>query len=75
MVKLNLHSLVHLNGVKTKQKTNKLRGLNPQANYTDRATAACRRKCQLLRMEGVNVVGATDPHGRILGFLDRSLYS
>jgi hypothetical protein len=23
--------------------TKKLRGLNPQANYTDRATAACRR--------------------------------
>jgi hypothetical protein len=26
---------------KTKQ-TNKLRGFSPQANYTDRATAACR---------------------------------
>jgi hypothetical protein len=25
------------------QQTNKLRGLSPQANYTDRATAACRR--------------------------------
>jgi hypothetical protein len=25
------------------QKTNKLRGLIPRANYTDRATAACRR--------------------------------
>jgi hypothetical protein len=24
-------------------KTNKLRGLSPRANYTDRATAACRR--------------------------------
>jgi hypothetical protein len=24
-------------------KQNKLRGLSPQANYTDRATAACRR--------------------------------
>jgi hypothetical protein len=24
-------------------KKNKLRGLSPQANYTDRATAACRR--------------------------------
>jgi hypothetical protein len=33
---------------------NKLRGLSPQANYTDRATAACRRSsCQLLRTEGV----------------------
>jgi hypothetical protein len=26
-----------------KQKTNKLRGLSPQANYADRATAAWRR--------------------------------
>jgi hypothetical protein len=31
----------------------KLRGLSPRANYTDRATAACRRNdCQLLRIEG-----------------------
>jgi hypothetical protein len=31
-----------------KQKQNKLRGFNPPANYTDRATAACRRSyCQL----------------------------
>jgi hypothetical protein len=36
----------------TKKKT-KLRGLSPRANYTDRATAACRRSyCQLLRVEG-----------------------
>jgi hypothetical protein len=25
------------------KKTNKLRGMSPQANYTDRVTAACRR--------------------------------
>jgi hypothetical protein len=32
---------------------NKLHGLSPRANYTDRATAACRRSdCQLLRIEG-----------------------
>jgi hypothetical protein len=37
--------------LKTKQ--NKLHGLSPRANYTDRATAACRRSnCQLLRIEG-----------------------
>jgi hypothetical protein len=31
----------------------KLHGLSPRANYTDRATAACRRSdCQLLRIEG-----------------------
>jgi hypothetical protein len=36
-----------------KQQTSKLRGLSPRANYTDRATAACRRSdCQLLRIEG-----------------------
>jgi hypothetical protein len=37
---------------KTKLKT-KLHGLSPRANYTDQATAACRRSdCQLLRIEG-----------------------
>jgi hypothetical protein len=31
----------------------KLHGLSPRANYTDQATAACRRSdCQLLRIEG-----------------------
>jgi hypothetical protein len=31
----------------------KLHGLSPRANYTDRATAACRRSdCQLLRIQG-----------------------
>jgi hypothetical protein len=30
----------------------KLHGLSPRANYTDRATAACRRSdCQLVRIE------------------------
>jgi hypothetical protein len=34
-------------------KTNKLHGLSQRANYTDRATAACRRSdCQLLRIKG-----------------------
>jgi hypothetical protein len=36
----------------TESKT-KLHGLSPRANYTDRATAACRRSdCQLLRIKG-----------------------
>jgi hypothetical protein len=36
-------------------RTNKLHGLSPRANYTDRATADCRRNdCQLLR-----IIGAT----------------
>jgi hypothetical protein len=35
-------------------KKKKLHGLSPRANYTDRATAACRRSdCQLLRIERV----------------------
>jgi hypothetical protein len=49
-----------------KKQNKKFSGLSPQANYTDRATPACRRGCRL--------VSATDPHGRILGFLDRSRY-
>jgi hypothetical protein len=36
-----------------KQTKNKLHGLSPRANYTERATAACRRSdCQLLRIKG-----------------------
>jgi hypothetical protein len=37
----------------TLKQTNKLHGLSPRANYTDRATAACQRNdCQLLRIKG-----------------------
>jgi hypothetical protein len=59
------HSLMRFNGpgnrrwwnnrdsyIKSKNK-NKLHGLSPRANYTDRATVACRRSdCQLLRIKG-----------------------
>jgi hypothetical protein len=39
--------------IQTKTKKNKLHGLSPRANYTDRATVACRRSdCQLLRIKG-----------------------
>jgi hypothetical protein len=56
-------------------KKKKLHGLNPRANYTDRATAACRRSdFQLFADRGCHVVSVTDPYGRILGFLDRSRY-
>jgi hypothetical protein len=42
----------HVFDLPLKLKT-KLHGLSPRANYTDRATAACRRNdCQLLRLEG-----------------------
>jgi hypothetical protein len=46
------------NNIKRKRKIlsfhkTKLHGLSPQATYTDRATAACRRSdCQLLRIQG-----------------------
>jgi hypothetical protein len=49
--------------------------LSPRANYTDRATAACRRSdWQILRDRGCHMVSVTDTYGRILGFLDRSRY-
>jgi hypothetical protein len=58
-----------------KTKKIKLHGLSPRANYTDRATAACRRSdYQLFADRGCHVVSATDPYGCILGFLDRSRY-
>jgi hypothetical protein len=42
--------------------TDKIRGQNPRANYTDRATAAFRRSyCQLLRIVRYRLVSATDP--------------
>jgi hypothetical protein len=57
----------------TKRKN--LHGLSPRVNYTDRATAACRRSdCQLFADSGCHVVSVTDPHGRILGFRDRNRY-
>jgi hypothetical protein len=35
---------------------NKLHGLSPRANYTDRATAACQRSdCQRLRIKGATL--------------------
>jgi hypothetical protein len=53
----------------------KLHGLSPRANYTDRATAACRRSdCQLFADRRCHVVSVTDPYRCILGFLGRSRY-
>jgi hypothetical protein len=49
--------------------------MSPRANYTDRATAACRRsECQPLADRECHVVSVTDPYGRILVFLDRNRY-
>jgi hypothetical protein len=58
----------------SKKKT-KLHGLSPRANYTDRATTACRRSdCKLFADIGCYAVSVTNPLDRILGFLDRSRY-
>jgi hypothetical protein len=41
-----------INSFTAKKLKTKLHGLSPRANYTDRATAVCRRSdCQLLRIE------------------------
>jgi hypothetical protein len=45
----------------------KLHGLSPRANYTDRATIACRRS-DCLADRGCHVVSVADPYGRILVF-------
>jgi hypothetical protein len=47
-----------------KQTKNKLRGLSPQANYTDRATAAVGEVVPTFADRGCCVVSATDSHGR-----------
>jgi hypothetical protein len=47
------HSQEHVTDTYLPPTQKKLHGLSPQANYTDRATAACRRSdCQLLRIKG-----------------------
>jgi hypothetical protein len=70
-----LHAMV-LNSLRTEEIIRKkLHGLSPQANYTNRATAACQRsQCQLFADRGCHVVSVTNPHGRILDFLDRIRY-
>jgi hypothetical protein len=46
-------------------------GFSPQANYTDRAAAACRRtQCQLMRIEGVAWSAHRIPTAVNLHFLD-----
>jgi hypothetical protein len=53
----------------------KFRGLSLQAKYTDRATAACRRKLvPHFTDRKYHVVSVTDPYGSNLSFLDRSSY-
>jgi hypothetical protein len=52
---------LHLPLKKTKTK---LRGLSPQANYTDRATTTVGEVVPTFAGRGCYVVGATDSHGR-----------
>jgi hypothetical protein len=53
---------IQINQIITKNK-NKLHGLSPRVNYTDRATAACRRSdCQLLRMVSGQRDGSLRPY-------------
>jgi hypothetical protein len=66
----HLEILADIFGIHNKQ-INKLRGLSPRANYTDR---------RLLKLvptfvdRGYHVVSVTDSYGRILSFVDRSRY-
>jgi hypothetical protein len=76
MISNAISALVNKSCSSTKLKT-KLNSVafSPQANYTDRATAACRRSwCQLLRIEGVVWSAQWIPTAVNLGYLDRSRY-
>jgi hypothetical protein len=56
-------------------KQKKLRGLSPQTELyrpSDRRRSA--KLVPAFAARGFRVVSVTDPHGRILGFLDRSRY-
>jgi hypothetical protein len=58
--------------IQNQKNKNTFRGLIPRANYTD-----CRLWAKLLRTSvssECHVLSVTDPHGRILGFLDWSRY-
>jgi hypothetical protein len=67
---ISLYYIVYVSPAKKK----KLRGLSPQANYTDRATAAVGEVVPAFAGRGCYVVSATDPTAVNLGFLDRSRY-
>jgi hypothetical protein len=67
------YSVINVTNKTNKQ--NKLRGFSSQANYTYRATAACRRiSVPTLADKGCRVVSATKLHGVNFGFLYRSCY-
>jgi hypothetical protein len=67
---VHLHDIRSLTASRTKKK---LLEFSPQANYTDRVTAACRRNLvPTFTDRGCRVVSATAVN---FGFLDRSRYS
>jgi hypothetical protein len=72
---MEVNGQIQTQGASSRKLNSKLHGLSSRANYTDRATAACRRSdCQLFADRGCHVVSTTVPYGRIIGFLDGSRY-
>jgi hypothetical protein len=70
----HLHLVPLVEWILTLTKTkNELRDLSPRANYTDRATLFGEVSVNFFDREYL-MVSATDPHGRILGFLYWRLY-
>jgi hypothetical protein len=55
---------IAVNYLNLKTKLTKLRGLSPQANYTDRATAAVGEIMRTFAGRGYYMVSAKDSHGR-----------
>jgi hypothetical protein len=64
-------SFISTRGLRTK-----LRGLSPRANYilTESGLRLSAKLVPTFADRGCRVVSATDPHSRVLGFLDRRRY-
>jgi hypothetical protein len=60
-LEINLNSVYKYSSYVTEKK---LRGLSPQANYTDRAVAVVGEVVPTFAGRGCYVVSATDSHGR-----------
>jgi hypothetical protein len=64
-----------IQALQTNKQTNKLRGFSPQSElYRSSYRRLWAKLLPTFADRGCRVVGATDPHGRNLGFLDRSRY-
>jgi hypothetical protein len=59
---------IHIGNVKKNKLKTKLRGLSPQANYTDRATAAVGEVVPTFVGRGCYVDSVTDSHGAATSF-------